>query len=88
MGGYAEARHNLGSMEGKSGNLHRAMKHFLISASAGHDISLKGVQNGYRDGIVSKDDFEKILRAHKKSNDELKSEWREKAATANYLPWR
>ena len=37
-------------------------------------------------GFVSKDDFEKALRAHKKSNDELKkSEWRDKAAAERNL---
>ena len=93
MSGHIGARYNLGVLEGDIGNLHRAMKHYMLSASAGDDDSLKMVQTGYRhgfvtkdDGIVSKDDFEKILRAHKKSNDELKSEWRDKAAAANYLP--
>ena len=79
MGGYVVARYNLGVIEGRGDNHHRTMKHLMISASAGCDDSLKGVQAGYRDGIVIKDDFEQTLRAHKKSSDELKSEWREKA---------
>ena len=78
MAGHVLARHNLGVLEGKDGNYHRAMKHFLISASAGDNTSLQCVQSGYRDGIVSKDDFEKTLRAHQKSKDEMKSEWRDK----------
>ena len=36
--------------------------------------------------FVTKDDFEKTLRAHKKSKDELMSEWRDKAAVADYAP--
>ena len=73
------ARHDLGIVEGRVGKVHRATKHLMISASAGDDTSLKCVQSGYRDGIVSKDDFEKTLRAHQKSKDEMKSEWRDKA---------
>ena len=47
---------------------------------AGDDDSLKAVQDGYRNGLVTKDNFEVTLRAHKKSQDEMKSEWRDKAA--------
>ena len=85
MAGHVAARHNLGVMEGKGGNHHRSMKHFVISASVGHDDSLKAVQYGYRMGFVTKYDFEKTLRAHKKSRDELKSELRNKAAAADYV---
>ena len=77
--GHVDARYSLGLMEGKTGNRHRAMKHLMISANAGHTDSLKGVQHGYSCGGVTKDDFEKTLRAHKKSKDEIKSEWRDKA---------
>ena len=69
-------------MEWRGDNHHRAVKHFIISASAGCDDSLKGVQAGYRDGKVNKDDFEKTLRAHQKSKDEMKSEWRDHAEAA------
>ena len=86
IAGHVKARYNLGVIEGKSGNLHRAVKHLMISASEGHGKSLKGVQVGYRDGVVTKDDFEKTLRAHQKSLDEVKSERRDKAAAANYNP--
>ena len=79
MAGHVLARHNLGVLEGKDGNYHRAMKHFLISASAGDDDSVKAVQDGYRNCLVTKDNFEVTLRAHKKSQDEMKSEWRDHA---------
>ena len=80
IAGHVGARHDLGSIEGNSGNRRRAMKHFMISASAGCDDSIKAVQSGYRDGIVNKDDFEKTLRSHQKSKNEMKSEWRDHAA--------
>ena len=79
MEGNVGARHALGALEGNSGNHHRAIKHLMISASAGDDDSLKGVQTGYRNGFMTKDDFAKTLRAHQKSLEEMKSEWRDKA---------
>lgn len=82
MAGNVQARHNLGSIEGNSGNHQRAMKHFLISANAGHDGSMKAIQSGYRDGLVHKDEFEKTLQAHQKSKNEMKSEWRDHAEAA------
>ena len=80
MAGNVRARYHLGALEGGIGNLHRAMKHLMISASAGCDDSMKAVQDGYRDGFVNKDDFEQTLRANQKSKDEMKSEWRDHAA--------
>ena len=87
IAGHVRARYNLGAMEGDIGNHHRAVKHFMISASAGDDKSVKAVQDGYRDGIVIKDDFEKTLRAHQKSLDEIKSEWRDKISSIPYARW-
>ena len=83
--GHLQARNDLGVMEGGRGNHHRAMKHFMISANSGNDDALKSVQSGYRNGLVTKNDFEKTLRAHKKSRDELKSEWRDKANAIDQL---
>ena len=85
IAGHIRARHDLGTLEANGGNLHRAMKHFIISANAGHDDSLKKVHCGFRDGLVNKDDFEKTLRAHQKSQDETRSEWRDKAAAARMI---
>ena len=45
--------------------MHRAMKHYIISARAGLDESLKEIQKGFINGHVTKDDFEKALRALK-----------------------
>ena len=84
VAGHVRARCNLGVIEWRGGNHHRAVKHFVISANAGDDDSMKAVQYGYKDGLVNKYVFEKTLRARKKSNDEQKSEWRDKAAAANY----
>ncbi|KAL7526374.1 hypothetical protein ACHAXR_001457, partial [Thalassiosira sp. AJA248-18] len=77
MGGSVASRHNLGVFELDTGNMNRAMKHFMISSGFGDDDSLKGIQNGFSDGHVSKDEFEKALRAHKESKDEMQSDQRD-----------
>ena len=83
MGGNVFARYNVGTDENKAGNINRAMKHWMISAKAGHDKSLQCIQEGYLAGHVTKDDFEEALRANKESADEMKSDQREAAAAAN-----
>ena len=80
MGGDATARHNLGCVEEDAGNMNRAMKHWIISAGAGDDVSLKKIREGYLNGAATKDDFETALRAHKEAKDEEKSDQREAAA--------
>ena len=80
MGGDVIARHNLGNIEWNAGNVKRAVKHWMIAAGAGHDDSLEIIQEGFRCGHMTKDDFEKALRAHKEASDEMKSDQREAAA--------
>ena len=80
MGGDVCARHNLGILEKRAGNTTRAMKHFMISAAAGHDESLKEIRECYLDEDATKDEFEKALRAHKEAQDEMTSDQRDAAA--------
>mgnify|MGYP000729758095 CR=1 FL=1 len=82
VGGNVEARHNLGALERNEGNAERAVKHWMISAAAGHDDSLKTIRESYLAGHATKDDFEKALRAHKDAKDEMVSEQRSVAAAA------
>ena len=42
------ARHILGIEEGNKGRRKQAMKHFMIAAKAGFDLSLKEVGEGYK----------------------------------------
>ena len=60
----------------------RALKHWTIAVAAGHDTSLKNIRICFLNGHVSKDDFERALRAHKEAADEMKSDQREAAAAA------
>ena len=56
------------------------MKHWMIAAGAGLDESLTAIRVCYLDdGHATKDDFEKALRAHQASTDEMKSDQREAA---------
>ena len=80
MMGDATARHNLGAFESNAANVERAVKHYMISAGAGDDNSLKEIRKAFMDGHATKDDFEKALRSHKESKDEMKSNQRDKAA--------
>ena len=80
MGGIVRARHNLGYLEACAGNEDKSIRHYLISAKAGDDNSLGVVGGLFRTGYVSKEEFEGCLRAHKKSQDDTKSENRELAA--------
>ncbi|KAL7526351.1 hypothetical protein ACHAXR_001446, partial [Thalassiosira sp. AJA248-18] len=79
MGGCVKSRRNLGVFEAKAGNMNRAMKHFMISAGFGCGKSLKNIRYGFSNGFVTKDEFEKALRAHKESKDEMQSDQRDAA---------
>ena len=78
MMGDMDARCNLAANEGQDGNEDRSMRHFMIAAKCGHDNSLNMIKQGFTAGIVTKEDFEKTLRA-KASQDETKSERRDRA---------
>jgi hypothetical protein len=64
MAGNIHARYNLGCDEYNAGNMDRAYKHWMISANDGCDSSMKEVQEGYKSGFVTKDDYAKTTRAY------------------------
>ena len=77
IGRDAKSRHNLGVLERKASNMCRAVKHWMISVAAGCDKSLSEIRDCFMDGHVTKDDFDKALRAHKEAKDEMRSAHRE-----------
>jgi len=81
MNGSVNARHNLGCIEGRSGNHHRAYKHYMIAAKAGDTPSLDYVKKGFMAmaGFVTKDEYANTLLAHQARQEEMKSDAREKA---------
>ena len=79
MNGHIKARHNLGCKELEAGNHERAMKHLVLAASAGYKKSLDMVKHGFMNGHVTKEEYANTLREYQKSQDEMKSEARDKA---------
>ena len=69
------------------GDMKRAMKHFIISASAGYDGSLAVLKEGFAEGHVTKKEYEKTLRAYQMSCSELNSEQRDKGLAATASGW-
>ena len=53
----------------------------LLFAFTFHD-SLENVKIGFKKGIVTKEDFEKALRCYQASQDEMRSEERDRAKAA------
>ena len=85
INGSVQARHNLGVDEYEAGNYHRAFKHFIFAASAGYKPSLDNVKQGYTAGHIRKDEYANTLREYQKSQDELKSDARDKARAQQLL---
>ena len=82
MGGCTGSRLALGYIEKNSGNMERAIKHFMISVAYGHNGSLKETKQLYSQGHATKDDYVKALRAYQKYLSEVKSTQRDEAAAA------
>ena len=53
--GNVLVRHTLGILEEDAGNMNRAVKHWMISAGAGYDNSLKAIRVCFMDCHVTKD---------------------------------
>ena len=79
IGGHPMARYNLGVFEWNKGDKERAVKHFVISATQGHDLSMKTLMDTFRRGLISKEDLAAALRAHQAAVDATKSPQREAA---------
>jgi len=80
IGGDVESRHNLGAIEINAGN---AVKHFMIAAGVGYKASLSAIQEMFKNGEATKDDYAKALRAYQSNLIEIKSAQRDEAAAAN-----
>ncbi len=85
MEGHPNARHNLALFERRNGRMDRAVKHYIIAAKLGHDRSLEGVKELYKDGFVSKEDFAAALRGYHAAIKATKSPQREEAVA--YEKW-
>jgi TPR repeat protein len=52
MAGHEVARNNLGIMEAQSGNMERAVKHWIIAASGGNHNAMYNLQKSFELGFV------------------------------------
>ena len=82
--GHPHARYYLGNHEGRSGRIDRAVKHFIIAATLGHDDSIQAVKGLYKKEYVSKEDFAAALRAHHAAVNAMKSPQRKEAEKATF----
>jgi len=82
MGGYVYARHNIGAMEGRAGNVDRALRHFMIAVRDGDSHSLKKIQEMYGYGFATKDMYDEALQYYQSYLDEVKNDQRDEAAEA------
>ena len=80
MGGAVEARHNLGCSDGCAGNEERALKHFMIAMEGGDHDSVKMIQQMYKNGRATKDDYAEALKTYQAYLSEIKSDDRDKAS--------
>lgn len=80
IGGHPKARLHLSAHEVENERYDRAMKHLVIAAKLGDDLSLESVKKFFQMGLVSKEDYEAALRGHQAAVDATKSEQREEAA--------
>ena len=80
MGGNVSARHNLGNVEYRLGNMDRALKHWTIAANDGCDRSLQNIQMFYSKGHATKDVYTVALQSYQKYLFEIKSVQRDEAA--------
>jgi len=83
MMGDVTARYNLGIEEKNEGNMKRAMRHYMIAVGSGHSQSLNQINQLYKKGHATKDDYTKALRLYQEYLGEIKSDQRDKAAAAN-----
>jgi len=84
IGGHPKARYFLGCDEEESGNIERAVKHWIIAAAQGSDDSIQLLLEKFRSGFVSKEDLAAALRAHQAAVDATKSHQRKVAEIATY----
>eukprot|EP00984_Skeletonema_dohrnii_P006673 scaffold2374_cov78-Skeletonema_dohrnii-CCMP3373.AAC.4 len=79
IGGHPSARLNLAANEFENGRFDRAVKHWMIGAKLGHVGSMKAIEQGFRGGMIRKEDYAAALRAHQVAIDATKSPQREEA---------
>ena len=78
--GNPHARHNLGEFEEEAGNIDRAIKHHMMAIAGGNVKSLKSIQELFKEGYATKEEYTKALRSYQEYLKEIKSSQRDEAA--------
>jgi len=84
MQGHVGSRHNLGSYEWGKGNHDRAVRHFLISAKMGNEISVEVIKKYFKAGFATKEQYAEALKGYKDAVEEMKSRDRDEAKRLGY----
>ena len=79
MQGHVVSRHNLGCIEGDKGNHDRAVRHFLISAKMGCNLSVEGIKRVFMSGHASKEQYAEALKGYQDAVEGMKSHDRDEA---------
>ena len=77
--GHPKARHNLGLLEENAGKYDRALKHYMIAANMGNDLSLQSIKRMFENGQAVKADYGAALKGYQKAVEELSSPDRKEA---------
>ncbi|EJK55891.1 hypothetical protein THAOC_24316 [Thalassiosira oceanica] len=85
MQGHAGSRHNLGYIEAQRGNNDRALRHLLISAKMGDNISVENIKNYFMAGLATKEQYAEALNGYQDAVEEMMSHDREEAKNAYEL---
>ena len=85
MRGHALARHHLGCHEGNQGNYDRAVRHLLISAKMGYDLSVERIKEMFMKQLASKEQYAQALKEYQDAMEEMKSHDRDVAKKTRKL---
>ena len=79
MKGHALSRHALGIAEDENGNYELAVRHFMISAKMGYEMSLNATKDMFKQGVATKAQYAEALLGYRDAVEEMKSPQREEA---------
>jgi len=77
MAGHEVARYMLGFMDFEEGKKERAVKHWIIAASAGNQHAMHQLRNFFEKGVVNRTTIDSTLTAYNNSCAEMRSEARD-----------
>ena len=77
MAGNKVARNNIGILEYVAGNMDRAIKHWIIAASAGEYNAMYNLLVSLKEGSISRESMDSTLAAYNSSCAETRSESRD-----------